>query len=120
MLWCRRAVVRVTRRGGAAESSVAPQLQDLQEGQLNNLVCVTGEQVDVRNEELAELQAAAEVERDAFQQVLRMFCSVPTCDTVAGVSDRNAHVMTTSQAAESSSKFASFVACLQKGLGHAA
>jgi hypothetical protein len=44
-------------------------MQDLQEGQLNNLACMTGEQVDVRNEELAELQAAAEVERNAFQQV---------------------------------------------------
>ena len=61
--------MRVTWQGGVAESSFAPRLQDLQEGQLNNLACMTGEQVDVRNEELAELQAAAEVERNAFQQV---------------------------------------------------
>lgn len=43
--------------------------QDLQEGQLDSMLCMTGEQADVRNEELAELRAAADRERGAFNRV---------------------------------------------------
>ena len=68
------AVWRLTQQIGILRCSLHLKLQDLQEGQLHNLVCVTGEQVDVRNGELAELQAAAEVERNAFQQVQQMLC----------------------------------------------
>lgn len=89
MLWCWRAVGPVAQRFGAAESFVAPRLQDLQEGQLNNLVCMTGQQVDVRNEELAELQAAAVVERNAFKQVLQISCCALVSEVSAGVSDGN-------------------------------
>lgn len=37
--------------------------------QLDSLVCMTGEQADVRNEEIAELRAAADGEREQFKQV---------------------------------------------------